>query len=253
MTWVSPLPLKLVVTGESESFRDFDSMTTGIPVHPHPGSFGFVRRNHVHEGVDLYCQDGTLVTAVEPGIVVAILPFTGEDAMSINPRTGELEKLDWWHDTAVVMVEGASGVVAYGEITPDCRVGVVLQAGDVVGRVKKVLKKDKGRPMAMLHLELHKRGTIVPTCWYQENGQPSSLMDPTPYLVQLGEVMSEVQEPAFMDFGCPNTQMREFREEFEKYVADNKLEVDLHMRYDAPHYSSGATRKLYWQFVEARK
>jgi hypothetical protein len=144
-----------------------------------------VRRNHVHEGVDLYCPEGTPVMAVEGGVVVAILPFTGQNAFAVNPKTGESEPLKWWLDTDVVLVEGASGVVAYGEITPGCHVGDILHAGDVLGAVQRVLAKDKGRPMSMLHIELHVSGTRVPTCWYQENGKPESLLDPTPFLLAI--------------------------------------------------------------------
>lgn len=183
MTWLSPIPLLLIPTHYSESFHLLPRGSTGLPLLPHPGAFGVVRTKHVHEGVDLYCPTGTLVSCVEDGIVVAILPFTGSQAYAVNPATGSVESLHWWHDTDVVLVEGATGVVAYGEITPLCKVGDELIAGEVLGSVLRVLKKDKGRPMSMLHIELHVSGTREPTCWYQENGRPSSLLDPTPYLL----------------------------------------------------------------------
>lgn len=185
MTWLSPIPLRLIPTHYSESFHLHGPGTTGLPLLPHPGAFSVVRRNHVHEGVDLYCPDGTPVTAVEDGTVVAVLPFTGKNAYAINPKTGVRESLQWWHDTDVVLVAGASGVVAYGEITPGCHVGDELHAGDLVGHVKRVLIKDKGRPMSMLHIELHVHGTLEPTCWYQENGRPETLLDPTPFLMEI--------------------------------------------------------------------
>jgi hypothetical protein len=184
MRWFSPIPFKLIPTYYSESFHLHPHGSTGLPMHPHSGAFGLVRTNHVHEGVDLYCPDGTPVFAVEDGVVVSILPFTGQNAFAVNPKTGETEPLHWWLDTDVVMVAGATGVVAYGEIKPACKVGDVLEAGQVLGHVTRVLKKDKGRPMSMLHIELHVHGTVVPTCWYQENGKPESLMDPTPFLLQ---------------------------------------------------------------------
>lgn len=185
MLWLSPIPYRLVPTYYSESFHLVSGDVTGLPLHPHPGSFGVVRTKHVHEGIDLYCPTGTLVSAVEDGIVVSILPFTGTKAFATNPVTGVVEPLHWWHDTDVVLVEGSSGVVAYGEISALCKVGDKLIAGEVLGEVLQVLKKDKGRPMSMLHLELHATGTREPTCWYAENGRPSSLMDPTPYLLSL--------------------------------------------------------------------
>lgn len=51
------------------------------------------------------------------------------------------------------------------------------------------------------------------------------------------------------DYGCPTTQMRQYRAEFEQYVVATGLELDLHMKRDSPHYSSGATRKAYSAFV----
>lgn len=187
MSWLPPIPFRLIPTHYSESFHLFEPGTTGLPLRPHPGSFGVERRNHVHEGIDLYCPDGTPVSAVEDGTVVAVLPFTGQNAFAVNPKTGLVEPLDWWHDTEVVLIAGATGVVAYGEITPECQVGDALRAGDRVGMVTRVLKKDKGRPMSMLHLELHVHGTTVPTCWYQENGKPDSLLDPTQFLLKIKE------------------------------------------------------------------
>jgi hypothetical protein len=31
------------------------------PEQTEPGSFAFVRKNHVHEGIDLYCKENTIV------------------------------------------------------------------------------------------------------------------------------------------------------------------------------------------------
>jgi hypothetical protein len=149
--------------------------TTGIPVgDEHPGAFGYVRRNHVHEGVDLYCEDGTVVRAVEDGTIVAIIPFTGGHATPPSP---------WWRDTWAVLVEGSSGVVVYGEITPYGQIGDTVLAGWTVGHVAQVLTKDKGRPMSMLHLELHDHGTRDAYEWTEESGRPASLLDPTPHLL----------------------------------------------------------------------
>jgi murein DD-endopeptidase MepM/ murein hydrolase activator NlpD len=172
--WHSPIPLSLRVTDQSESFQHMAPHETGLPVGSHPGAFGVVRRFHVHEGVDLYCEHGTLVHAVEAGVVVAIKWFTGAQA-----------GLSHWHDTLAVFVEGASGVVVYGEIMPSVVPGQRICAGDRIGSVIRVLRKDKGRPMSMLHLELHRPGVRVPVEWYQECGRPESLLDPTPYLLPL--------------------------------------------------------------------
>lgn len=174
--WQNPLPLRLVLSGDSESFRSLPPDTTALPLAPHPGAYGVQRKNHVHEGIDLYCPAGTQVQAVEAGRVVAILPFTGAQAGS-----------DWWENTDAVLVEGASGVVVYGEIAPACKTGDMLAAGDTVGHVVTVLKKDKGRPMAMLHLELHAHGAREAPEWPSPDKKPATLCDPTPFLKQVAE------------------------------------------------------------------
>lgn len=176
IVWKNPIPLRLMTSADSESFRGMPDGATALPIAPHPGAYGVQRKNHVHEGIDLYCPPGTPVQAVEAGQVVAIFPFTGAKAGS-----------DWWEDTDAVLVEGASGVVVYGEIAPVCTVGQNVAAGDTLGHVVTVLKKDKGRPMAMLHLELHDHGAREAPEWPHMDKKPKSLRDPTPYLKQVAE------------------------------------------------------------------
>lgn len=171
--WTNPLPLVLKITDQSESFRDMLIHETGLPVGNHPGAFGVVRRHHVHEGVDLYCPVGTPVYAVESGFVTAIKWFTGLAA-----------NLPHWHDTLAVFVEGNSGTVVYGEIMPSVVPNQYVHAGDIVGHVVRVLRNDKGRPLSMLHLELHRPGVREPVEWY-EGHRPASLIDPTSYLLPL--------------------------------------------------------------------
>jgi len=171
MGWISPVPFLLDVTDESESFKTMREGHTGLPVAPHPGSFGFERKHHVHEGVDLYVPEGTPVHAVEDGTVVAIMPFTGFGAGS-----------PWWHDTWAVMVKGESGVVLYGEIKPLLHLhglGDVVRQGEIIGHVTPVLKNDKGRPMSMLHLELYEHGVREPVEWLPGQPKPKGLLDPT--------------------------------------------------------------------------
>jgi murein DD-endopeptidase MepM/ murein hydrolase activator NlpD len=183
--WKNPLKLTLVATGESESFRHMGRDETGMPLgRRHPGAFGFIRKHHVHEGVDLYAEEGAEVSAVEDGIVVMIEPFTG-------PKAG----FPHWLDTEAVLVEGASGVVVYGEIAPreDLKIGAHVKAGELLGNVIPVLRHDKGRPRAMLHMELHTRGTTRTAEWkLPQNGdksstKPKSLRDPTPFLLPLAK------------------------------------------------------------------
>lgn len=175
--WKSPLPLRLIPETDSMGFLSREEGTTGLPVGAdHPGAFGYIRANHVHEGIDLYCADGTPVHAVEDGVVVAVLPFTGPSAVPPSP---------WWHDTQAILVEGASGVVVYGEvgIGTGIREGVHVGAGEAIGHVRRVLVKDKGRPVSMLHLELHRHGTRDAFEWTIDSGRPASLLDPTAQLL----------------------------------------------------------------------
>lgn len=174
MTWRNPLPLKLRATSDSMSFQSMPAGETGLPLAPHPGAFGVRRAKHTHEGVDLYAPEGTLVSAVEAGDVVAVVPFTG-------PHAG----LPWWLDTWAVFVAGASGVVVYGEIAPSVREGNSVAAGQVLGSVLTVLAKDKGRPRAMLHLELHRAGSRSAPEWLEHESRPEVLLDPTPRLLEV--------------------------------------------------------------------
>lgn len=179
-TWHSPVPLRLVPDRLSEGFKDMPSGTTGIPIGAdHPGAFGYRRRHHVHEGVDIYAPEGTPVHAVEDGIVVAVLSFTGSIARPPTP---------FWNDTFAVMVEGGSGVVLYGEIDPvDVSNGDQVAAGQTIGMVRRVLVKEKTppRPMSMLHVELHRHGTTDAYEWPIEGPRPPSLLDPTEMLLSV--------------------------------------------------------------------
>jgi murein DD-endopeptidase MepM/ murein hydrolase activator NlpD len=178
--WYSPLlDFKLIPSRDSESFKSLKKFEIAIPLAPHPGSFAFVRKHHIHEGVDLYCPEGTPVTAVEDGTVVAVLPFTGAKASS-----------SYWSDTDAVLVEGRTGVVVYGEISTTLTVGQMIKAKNLIGCVKTVLIHDKGRPMAMLHLELHKHGTRDAPEWPRRGERPNTLLDPTWFLLNAANTIA---------------------------------------------------------------
>lgn len=174
MTWLAPIPFELVPTADSESFAMMGANQTGLPIAPHPGAFGVRRRHHTHEGVDLYVPEGTPISAVEEGEVVAVTPFTG-------PAAGP--GLAHWLDTHAVFVEGPSGVVVYGELVPCVALGARVAAGTLLGHATTVLVKDKGRPRCMLHLELHPAGSRVAPEWLVHDERPAVLRDPTPYLL----------------------------------------------------------------------
>lgn len=166
-----PIPHVVVPTSDSESFRSHDSYTTGLPLPPHPGAYGVKRKHHTHEGVDFYVPIGTPVTAVEAGVVTKVDIFTGPE---LNQH--------WWHPTKAVWVDGASGTVVYGEIAPHVKVGQVLEQGELIGVVLRVLTKNKGRPTSMLHLELHDLGSRSAPEW--KSDKPPELRDPTPHLME---------------------------------------------------------------------
>lgn len=174
MKWHNPLPLKLVETSDSLSFLTMEATHTGIPVGDHPGAFGYVRKNHIHEGVDLYAPTDCEVYAVESGIVTKVEKFTGADVGS-----------PWWNTTFAVYVEGNSGTVVYGEIDPLVTEGQRVESGELVGKIMQVLKKNKGRPMSMLHLELHLHGTTETKSWGHYDEMPDTLIDPTKNLLEI--------------------------------------------------------------------
>lgn len=174
--WLFPLRLKsLGQTSDSMSFKNVDiEREIEIPIEEHVGAFGAQRKNHIHNGVDLYCRPSDAVYAVEDGIVVDVRQWTGENAGS-----------PWWNDTWATLVEGESGTVAYGEIFLSySKIGGKIKKGDLIGFVKTVLVKDKGRPMTMLHLQMYKHGHLCAGGWNTNNPKPDTLIDPTPFLLE---------------------------------------------------------------------
>ena len=149
----------------------------------HPGAFGIPRHQHVHTGVDLYAPHGSPVRAMEAGKIISIAPFTG---LSID--------MAWWNDTEAIYIEGLHGVFCYGEIQPlpTMKVGKKIKTGQVIGYILTVLKKYKGRPMSMLHVELYDHGyTDKWGEWKIGSPKPTHLKDPTPYLASLGWVINK--------------------------------------------------------------
>lgn len=173
MTWFIPIPKVLVPT----KFRTFVTLPheTHLPIAPHPGAYGVKRKHHTHEGVDLYCAEGTDVQVVEDGVIVAIFHFTGTLAEPPSP---------WWRNTMAMLVEGESGVVVYGEVAPHLGrlVGDKVRRGEKLAQVMQVLTYHNGFPVSMLHLELHEPGTKYAWDWIDE--KPPSLRDPTPFLLE---------------------------------------------------------------------
>ena len=107
---------------------------------------------------------------MQSGVIVNIGIFTGKEVNS-----------DWWNTTWFVMIECEYGVINYGEIMPKdgLYTGQEIKEGDLIGKVIPVLKKDKGRPMNMLHIELYEKGTSINIkSWCLDTPKPPHLKDP---------------------------------------------------------------------------
>jgi murein DD-endopeptidase MepM/ murein hydrolase activator NlpD len=150
-----------------------------IPIPNHHGGYMVKRRFDVHTGIDLFVVEGTPVYSVERGEVVAIRKFTGGEAGT-----------SFWENTMAVDIEGLTGTICYGEVTPvlNLKVGDIVQCGQVIAHVKRVLKEYKGKPRSMLHFAIHRHG------WkylYKDQQDPEMesfydlLIDPTMLLIQL--------------------------------------------------------------------
>jgi phosphopantothenoylcysteine decarboxylase len=176
--WQWPLSLRPVgITTDSLSYQNINlTKDVELPIYPHVGSFGVKRKFDKHRGVDLYCPAGTAVTPVENGEVVIIRPWTGKNA-----------NCNWWNDTDAIGILGKSGLIYYAELTVNkfLKEGIkVIKGETLLGRVKTVLKKDKGRPMSMLHFELRDPGFYNNIDKNWSDILPKGLHDPTPYLKQ---------------------------------------------------------------------
>jgi hypothetical protein len=102
-------------------------------------------------------------------------------------------------DTDAVLVEGASGIVCYGEIKIDQGIKNSLEMtnpasrnirrGQILGRVTPVVRPGRERPdipghsRSMLHIELYERGqTKSSERWELDKPKPDYLLNPTPWL-----------------------------------------------------------------------
>lgn len=146
-----------------------------VPLFPDaPGRFGAKRKHEIHTGVDIYTETDQSVVSMEDGVVIEIERFTGTHVPG--------KPSPWWNNTWAVLVEGASGVIAYGEIRPCVEIGKRLRAGDKIGEVIPVLRTFKGRPMVMLHMELLRLSSRKTSLWPCGTTRPQNLLDPTPLL-----------------------------------------------------------------------
>jgi murein DD-endopeptidase MepM/ murein hydrolase activator NlpD len=147
-------------------------VTIPLATDQHPGSFGLVRKNHIHEGVDLYCPVAAKFYAMVSGVVVSVIQhFAG-------PKAGSPP---WFH-TGAVMIHDDSGSWLYGEINrnPDLKVGSYVKEGDLIGHVAQIITKNRRKGMSMLHVERYISGVTSPVKqWHLNEPQPLTLVDPT--------------------------------------------------------------------------
>jgi hypothetical protein len=142
------------------------------------GDFASRRSFYHHPGVDIYCDKGQEIVAIERGIVVNIDCFTGPNATPTSP---------WWNETWSIMIEGASGVLGYCEIEPlhYVEIGLEIEEGERIAKVIPVLKKDKGNGTTMLHFEQYVPGTTDHVTWVLDTEKPSQLLNPRPLLEKI--------------------------------------------------------------------
>lgn len=152
-----------------------------IPSEGSVGDFAF-RRSFYHPGIDLYCDKDQEVVSIEDGVVVYFETFTGPNADPPSP---------WWNQTFSVMIEGASGVIGYCEllIEDELDIGTKVKAGDPVGNIVPVLKKDKGNGTTMLHIELYEPGTRGHVTWVLDEEKPEELLNPRKLLEKASGIL----------------------------------------------------------------
>lgn len=150
------------------------------------GFFWEDRGDRYHCGLDFYAPFKSHVFAIESGQIVSIHPFT-------SPRM-----IPYWNDTIALVLEGESGYLyKYAELdSVDVNISDHVKAGDILGRVGRVLKKeniDKTSPVyiqqlihsnhaSMLHFEVYRHRPFVLDSYCGGNlfseSKPENLCDP---------------------------------------------------------------------------
>lgn len=171
---IYPIALNFLgTTSDSMSFQNIDiDKEVEIPIDDHVGSFGVKRKFDRHMGIDLYTERHEMVYAMESGIVTKIDQFTGLEVGS-----------PWWNKTYFVRIEGESGIIEYCEILPilneSCVLNSHIKEGQPLGVVIPVLKKDKGRPRSMLHLQYYtQEPDEYKDVWELDGYRPQYLTNP---------------------------------------------------------------------------
>jgi hypothetical protein len=145
-----------------------------------PGGFGTKQKFNFHTGVDLFCKHLQPLAAVEAGTIVALQDFSKNKNKQEqnNPR---------YNNTRVILIEGKTGVVAYCNVqeAENIKIGMKIDAGDIIGNVVRVNKNKRENDICMLHLELYEHGTRKRVSWSFVFPKPVHLLDPTEHLVSI--------------------------------------------------------------------
>jgi hypothetical protein len=166
MLTTSPIKKKPVLTNNSFSFLNARDLVE-IPYGQHPGAFGYKRKYHTHEGIDLYTEQNTPIFCMGPGKVIDIFDFTGPAVQS-----------PWWKQTQAVLIQHGHFYWLYGELKDiDVYKHQYVDSNTYIGKTTEVLTKNKGRPTTMLHLEKRMSSTSEVINWTTE--KPMYLLDPT--------------------------------------------------------------------------
>lgn len=185
---------KVALSSQSESFKQIDLQKyCEIPIGSnHPGAFGYVRKNHVHEGVDIYANEFDFVYIPKQMQAVSWIAFTGEVAGS-----------PWWHNTYALVAWDLEErkTLVFGEISS--KGGVfengferkLLSAGSCIGMVSRVLRNDKGRPCNMVHVEMYE-GFVESSIglWGLNKEKPAGLIDPSDWLIRCAKSNNLLEE-----------------------------------------------------------
>lgn len=162
--------------------KDWENQCIGFPSEKHPGCFGFKRKHHYHEGIDFYVPLGHRIYSGWDGQIVSVFQLTGAAVGS-----------DWWEDSWACMIQSDSYYWMLGELSFETIIvhpGENIRKGQFIGCVGKVLKKDKGRPQTMLHLQCHTLNSQQDdwaALWSDYKQKPNGLIDPTVCLMQSWE------------------------------------------------------------------
>lgn len=168
-------------TSEDYSFLSLKDNEFEIPLtnSNHPGSFLFKRKNHIHEGIDLYVKEDTEVLAIENGKIIDIGIFTGEEVNS-----------PWWNTTQYISIlVNDKYVYLYGELEvyTNLKINDIIQKSTPLGKIKPVLKEFKNnRPINMLHFEVYDYNKYKGPGEYI-NQNEFGLLDPLT-IINLGEL-----------------------------------------------------------------